>query len=155
MLVALGWCASGLAMRRGGGLGPFSDPVQRVRDGGRETWLATPLSVAHLRPGPEALRPRLAAGLPFSDAPSVLHIAGGGKSIGRNWEAGQEMAGAAGRGQVMVFETAPVGALSTPAFVYDATVKYHVPEESPSIVTLVVAGLAMSRTWLSAPGDCP
>ncbi len=136
-------------------MGPLSDPVQRVPDGGRETWLATPLSVAHLRPGPEALRPRLAAGLPFSDELSVLHIAGGSKSIGRNWETGQEMAGAARRGQVMVFETAPVGALSTPAFVYEANVKYHVPDESPSIVTLVVAGFAMSRNSVSVPGVWP
>jgi hypothetical protein len=55
----------------------------------------------------------------------------------------------------MVFETAPVGALSTPAFVYEATVKYHVPDVSPSIVTLVVAGFAMSRTWGSVPGVWP
>ena len=55
----------------------------------------------------------------------------------------------------IVLETAPVGALSTPAFVYDANVKYHVPEESPSIVTVVVAGFAMSRTWVSVPGVWP
>jgi len=142
-------------MSRGGGLGPLSGPVQRVREGGRESWLATPLSVAHLRPGPEALRPHLAAGLPFSDERSVLHMVGGGKSSRRNCEAGHVMAGDAGCGQMMVFETAPVGALSTPAFVYDATVKYHVPEESPSIVTLVVAGFAMSRIVVSAPGVWP
>ena len=136
-------------------MGPLPDPLQRVREEGRESWLATPLSVAHLRPGPEALRPRLAAGLPFSDEPSVLHMAGGGKSNGRNLEVGHEMAGAAGRGQMMVFETAPVGALSTPAFVYEANVKYHVPDESPSIVTVVVAGFAMSRTSVSVPGVCP
>jgi hypothetical protein len=117
--------------------------------------LATPLSVAHLRPGLEALRPRLAAGLPFSGEPSVLHMPDASKLTGRNWEAGQEMAVAIGRGQVMVLETAPVWALSTPALVYEATVKNQVPVESPSIFTVVVAGLAMSRTWLSAPGVWP
>ena len=136
-------------------MGPLPDPLQRLRAEGRESWLATPLSVAHLRPGPEALRPRLAAGLPFSDEPSVLHMVGGGKSSRRNCEAGQVMAGDAECGQMMVFDTAPVGALSTPAFVYDTTVKYHVPEESPSIVTVVVAGFAMSRRSVSVPGVWP
>jgi len=74
-------------------LGPLPDPLPCWREEGRESWLATPLSVAHLRPGPEALRPRLAAGLPFSDEPSVLHMAGVGKSSERNCEAGREMAG--------------------------------------------------------------
>jgi len=145
----------GLGGEQGWRVGPLPDPQPRERKAGRESWLATPLSVAHVRPGPEALRPRLAAGLPFSDEPSVLHRAGGGKSSGRNLEAGHEMAGAAGRRQMIVFETAPVGALSTPAFVYEAKVKYHMPEESPSIVTLVVAGFAMSRTSVSVPGVCP
>jgi len=55
----------------------------------------------------------------------------------------------------MVLETAPVGTLSMPAFVYEATVKYHVPAASPSIVTPVVAGVAMSRSSLRATVDCP
>ena len=57
--------------------------------------------------------------------------------------------------QLMVFDTAPVGALSTPVFVYDATVKYHVPALSPSIRALVVAGLAISSTVDSSVDDLP
>ena len=55
----------------------------------------------------------------------------------------------------LVIDTAPVGALSTPVFVYDATVKYQVPALSPSIRAVVVAALAMSSTVDNSVGDVP
>jgi hypothetical protein len=55
----------------------------------------------------------------------------------------------------MVFDTGPAGALSTPVFVYEATVKYHVPAASPSIRALVVAAFDTFRLCVSAPADVP
>jgi hypothetical protein len=53
------------------------------------------------------------------------------------------------------FHTGPAGALSAPAFVYDATVKYHVPAASPSIRALVVAAFGTSRLCVSVPAEIP
>jgi hypothetical protein len=45
--------------------------------------------------------------------------------------------------------------LSTPVFVYEASVKYQVPAASPSIRVVVVAGAAISRICVRLPADCP
>lgn len=59
------------------------------------------------------------------------------------------------RGQEIVFDAGLVCALSTPTFVYDASVKYQVPALKPLIVTVVVPGFPMSTIWFNAPALVP
>jgi hypothetical protein len=55
----------------------------------------------------------------------------------------------------MVFDTGPAGVLSTPVFVYEAMVKYHVPAASASIRALVVAAFGTFRLCVSARAEVP
>jgi len=55
----------------------------------------------------------------------------------------------------MTFEYGPTCALSTPALVYDESVKYHVPGPSSSIRTVVAAGSERFMINESLAADWP
>jgi len=97
---------------------------------------------------PAAPVPRAGSAVRKDEAGGLVLAARPGPGLSRRSGRGR-------RNQLISFETAPVWTLSTPAVVYDATVKYQVPAASPSIDVLVMAGLAMFRVCVSEPADVP